>query len=184
MLPPWLYHLLDDKKITSTLLAHDGRTNVSPRRLLLRVKCSVERRGRNTLSSASIQYQFLISWRLLGQPRWYLTSWWSKSMVPWCCLCQWRPLWTPWWLGGLEVRRIDSCVILNVSLLWYMLFGDLISQLPHALKSFPTPPSSMTFTIQHRPPLQTPVVATGHLSCPGRIDGYKQHFRGFAMAVC
>jgi hypothetical protein len=41
----------------------------------------------------------------------------------------------------------------------------------------------MPFTIKYCPPLLTPVAATSHPSGLGRIDGYEQHFRGFAMAV-
>ena len=93
--------------------------------LLLRVKCLIECRGRIILSSASIWHRLLNSRHPLGRPRWYLTCWWSWSMVPWRSLCHWVLFWTPWWLGGLEVRCVDSCVVLSYQ---YYYFHYLVTQ--------------------------------------------------------
>ena len=39
--------------------------------------------------------------------------------------CRWGPFWTPWWLGGPEVRCVDSCVVLSYH---YYHFHYLVTQ--------------------------------------------------------
>ena len=108
---PFCTALLDKETTASALIVHDGWTNVSPGRLYFKMKCSIKPCGQIVQISASIGHQLLISWRPLGWLQWYLTSFRSWLMVPWCHPCQWRPFRIPWWLDGLEIGCINSCVV-------------------------------------------------------------------------
>jgi hypothetical protein len=106
--PCWI-GLVDKETIVSALFVHDGRTNESPGRLCLTVKCSIKCCGQLVLRSSSIRH-----WLLK-----LVTSSWSAALiinflVRWTGGYWWgcEPLGTPWWLDGLVVRYVDSCIVL------------------------------------------------------------------------